>query len=254
MPPAICGARGVGQVYSLTLADLTSETEADSKQSNQGKRALVEPKGRTTMSSVQEERAAFVQMAPAAALEQATQPMTEQSAAKNESGNIDKIREIIFGGHMRDYDQRFTRLEERLIKEGSDLREDTKRRFEVLEMFIKREFEALTDRLQTEQRHREESTQSLSRALTETSQALDAKLMQFDEASARGQRELRAQILDQSRSLSEEIWQKHAEMATALKREVADLHQDKPSRSHLASMFSELAARLNGELKTTPEI
>lgn len=208
------------------------------------------------MSSVQEERAAFVPMASAAGLEQAPQSSTDQGAAtdQGESGNIDKIREIIFGGHMRDYDKRFTRLEERLIKEGSDLREDTKRRFEVLEMFIKREFEALADRLQTEQRHREESTQSLARALAESSQALEAKLLQFDESSARGQRDLRAQILDQSRTLSEEIRQKHAEMSVALEREVAGLHHDKPSRTHLASMFSELAARLNGELKITPEI
>jgi len=195
-------------------------------------------------------------MTPADGLDEASQSATEEAAGtdQGESGNIDKIREIIFGGHMRDYDKRFTRLEARLIKEGADLRDDTKRRFEVLEMFIKREFEALAERLQTEQRHREESDQSLSRALTEVGQALEAKLVQFDESSARGQRDLRTQILDQSRSLSEEIRQKHAEMSTALEREVADLNREKPSRSHLASMFSELAARLNGDLKITAEI
>jgi hypothetical protein len=208
------------------------------------------------MSSVQEERTAFVPVTPAGGVDEASQSATEETAGTDqaESGNIDKIREIIFGGHMRDYDKRFTRLEARLVKEGADLRDDTKRRFEVLEMFIKREFEALAERLQTEQRHREESAQSLSRALTETGQALEAKLVQFDESSARGQRDLRTQILDQSRSLSEEIRQKHAEMSTALEREVADLNHEKPSRSHLASMFTELAARLNGDLKTTTEI
>lgn len=208
------------------------------------------------MSSVQEERTAYVPMSPADELDEAPQSPTEETAGTDpaESGNIDKIREIIFGGHMRDYDKRFTRLEARLIKEGADLRDDTKRRFEVLELFIKREFEALSERLQTEQRHREESAQSLSRSLTETGQALEAKLVQFDETSARGQRDLRTQILDQSRSLSEEIRQKHAEMSSALEREVADLNHEKPSRSHLASMFSELAARLSGDLKINTEI
>jgi len=208
------------------------------------------------MSSVQEERTAFVPVTPTGGLDEAPQSTTEETAGTEqaETGNIDKIREIIFGGHMRDYDKRFTRLEARLIKEASDLRDDTKRRFEVLEMYIKREFEALAERLQTEQRHREESTQSLSRALTETGQALEAKLVKFDESSARGQRDLRTQILDQSRTLSEEIRQKHAEMSTALEREVADLNHEKPSRSHLASMFNELAARLTGDLKTTTEI
>ena len=208
------------------------------------------------MSSVQEERAALVPATPTGGMDDAAQSAPEhaESADPAESGNIDKIREIIFGGHMRDYDKRFMRLEARLIKESADLREETKRRFEVLETFIKREFEALAERLQVEQRHREESVQGLSRALTETGQALEGKLLQFDEGAARGQRDLRQQILDQSRSLSEEIHQKHAEMSTTVEREVANLNHDKPSRSHLASMFSELAARLNGDLKITTEI
>ena len=208
------------------------------------------------MSSVQEKRADYVPATPAGGNNQAAQSPPEEAPAADqpESGNVDKIREIIFGGHMRDYDQRFLRLEARMIKEGTDLREETKRRFDVLEMFIKREFEALSERLQIEQRHREESVQGLSRALTETGQALEGKLLQLDEHSARAQRDLRQQILDQSRSLSDEIHQKHAEMSTAVEREVANLNQDKPSRSHLASMFSELAARLNGDLKITTEI
>ena len=205
------------------------------------------------MSSVQEERAAFVPVTPAGRMD-VDQSERGDAPAADESGNVDKIREIIFGGHMRDYDQRFLRLEARLVKDGADLREETKRRFDVLEMFIKREFEALSERLQIEQRHREESVQGLSRALTETGQALEGKLLQLDEHSARAQRDLRQQILDQSRSLSDEIHQKHAEMSTAVEREVANLNQDKPSRSHLASMFSELAARLNGDLKITTEI
>ena len=207
------------------------------------------------MSSVQEKRTAVVTVAPASGLEDTPQSATEETSATEpaEGGNLDKIREIIFGGQMRDYDKRFTRLEARLVKEGADLRDDTKQRFEILEMFIKREFEALAERLRTEQRHREESTQNLSRSLTETAQALEAKLVQFDEMSARGQRDLRSQILDQSKTLSEEIRQKHAEVSSALEREVADLNHEKPSRSHLASMFSELAARLNGDLNITTE-
>lgn len=207
------------------------------------------------MSSVQKERVAFVPVTPAAPMDGDQSEREDVPAAdQGESGNVDKIREIIFGGHMRDYDQRFLRLEARLVKDGADLREETKRRFDVLEMFIKREFEALAERLQIEQRHREEQVQGLSRTLTETGQALEGKLVQLDEHSARAQRDLRQQILDQSRTLSEEIHQKHAEMSTAIEREVANLNQDKPSRSHLASMFSELAARLNGDLKINTEI
>lgn len=203
------------------------------------------------MSSVQREKAVLVPVTPTGN-DDVTQSKPGTALEDHaETGNIDKIREIIFGGNMRDYDQRFMRLETRLIKEAADLREETKRRFAVLEMYIQREFEALTERMQVEQRHREESVQSLSRALTETGQALETKLTQFDESAARAQRDLRQQLLEQSRTLSEEIQQKHAEMSTTVEQHIASLNHDKPSRSHLASMFTELAARLNGDLKIT---
>ena len=47
------------------------------------------------------------------------------------AGNLDKVRDLIFGGQMRDYDRKFARLEERLAKETADLRderEETSRR------------------------------------------------------------------------------------------------------------------------------
>lgn len=202
------------------------------------------------MSSVKQERAVL-----APVIDEPAQPApgAAEAAEPAEGGNIDKIREIIFGGQMRDYEKRFIRLETRLIKESADLRDETRGRFDVLEMFIKREIDALAERLQIEQRHREESLQAASRALSETAQALESKLAHFDEASARAQRELRQDLLAQSKSLSEEIQQKHAELSTVVEQEVANLHTDKPSRNHLASMFTELAARLNGELKVPTE-
>ena len=33
---------------------------------------------------------------------------------KHEAANVDKIRDIIFGSQMRDYEKRFSRLDERL--------------------------------------------------------------------------------------------------------------------------------------------
>ena len=64
-----------------------------------------------------------------------------------ESGSVDKIRDILFGSQMRDYDKRFARLEERLLKESAELREETRRRFDSLESYIRVEFGSLSDRI-----------------------------------------------------------------------------------------------------------
>src|SRR3954469_18935084 len=88
-------------------------------------------------------------------------------ATLTEASNIDKIRQILFGNQMRDYEKRFSRLEERLLKESADSRDETRKRFDALETFIKNEFEAVSERLRVEQRTREESAQGLSRDLQE---------------------------------------------------------------------------------------
>jgi hypothetical protein len=165
-------------------------------------------------------------------------------------GNVDKIREIIFGGQMRDYEKRFKLLETRLIQESAELREDTRQRLEILESFVKRELDALSDRLLGEQRAREDATQGTLRALNDAGQAFEAKHAQLETNHAKSQRDLREQILDHAKSLRDEIRQRHEDMSSALGREVAGLDDHKASRSDLASLFSELAVRLNGDLTT----
>jgi DNA anti-recombination protein RmuC len=197
------------------------------------------------MSSVKEDQAASSEQLTAAT----DRAQVEGGGKLAESGNIDKIRQILFGNQMRDYEKRFSRLEERLLKESADLRDETRKRFDALETFIKNEMEALTGRLQSEQRTREESAQSLSRELQESSKSLEKKLGDFDEQNSRSQRDLRQQILDQSKSLSDEIRHKNEEIKAALAREVAELSHDKTDRAALAALFSEVALRLNDEFK-----
>ena len=173
----------------------------------------------------------------------------DNESVNSEAGNVDKIREILFGGQMRAYDKRFVRLEERFAKEASDLREETKNLFKALEVFVKSEFEALTNRLQAEQRSRDESVQGVSRELHETAKALESKLQQFDAQTTQTHRDLRQQLLDQSQTLSDEIRRKHEEVSALLERELAALDKDKTGRASLSALFSEVALRLNNDFK-----
>ena len=54
----------------------------------------------------------------------------EKNAANGElreGANVDKIRDILFGSNMREYEKRFARLEERLTKSSDALRDDLKK-------------------------------------------------------------------------------------------------------------------------------
>ena len=174
---------------------------------------------------------------------------TNGAGAEPDMGNIDKIREILFGGHMRDYDRRFSRVEEQLVKESLELREDTRKRFEALEAFVKAELAALNDRLQAEQRTRDDAVSGLWRGVHESSQALSAKLGEAQEQTARAHSELRQQILSQSKDLNDEMRRKQDEVTALIQREVADLNHGKTDRSSLATLLTEMAMRLNNDLK-----
>ena len=174
---------------------------------------------------------------------------TNGADVEPDMGNIDKIREILFGGHMRDYDRRFSRVEEQLVKESLELREDTRKRFEALEAFVKAELAALTDRLQAEQRTRDDAISGLWSGVHESSRALSTKLGEAQEQSSRAHSELRQQILSQSKDLNDEMRRRQDDVTALIQREVAALNHGKTDRSSLATLLTEMAMRLNNDLK-----
>ncbi|MCF2147306.1 hypothetical protein IQ276_012945 [Desmonostoc muscorum LEGE 12446] len=168
----------------------------------------------------------------------------------SESRNLDKVREILVGNHIRDIEKRFTRLEERLIQEVSSVRDETKKRLDSLENYVKQEVDSLTQRLKNEQTERDEQVRAVAEENKSITITLEKKFTQFDEQTTNTQRELREQILKQSKSLQDDIQKKSEEILALLDREAQELRRDKTDRSNLAAMFTELAVRLNAENKS----
>ncbi len=167
------------------------------------------------------------------------------TAPAADGSNLDKVRDILFGNQVREYDKRFSRLEERVIKECATVRDDTRKRLDSLESFLKNELESLSERLKHEHSTRDEAVKALAQESKEMTASLERKLSQFDEQTSNSQREVRQHILDQSKSLYDEIRQKTNEMLAALEREAQELRHDKTDSSTLAALFTELAIRLN---------
>lgn len=161
------------------------------------------------------------------------------------SGNLDKVRELLFGNQVKDFDKRFNRLEERLVKECDRLRDDTRKRLDSLETYIHNEVESLTEGLKAEQAQRDEAVKEMDQNLKDTTKSLEKKIGQLDEQSNQKQRELRQQILDQSKSLDDEMRQKYEAILSVVEREVQELRSDKTDRSTLATLFTQLAMQLN---------
>jgi uncharacterized phage infection (PIP) family protein YhgE len=169
--------------------------------------------------------------------------------SEGQGANVDKIRDILFGSQMRDYEKRFARLEETVSKAIDTLREDMTKRFDTLSNFVQQEVDSLSQRLKTEKAERTESAKEISREIKEAAKALEKKLGQMEEQMADGQSELRAKLLEHSKTFNNEIEKLRRDASAALDREVTTLRTEKTDREGLADLFAEFSLRLKNDLE-----
>ncbi len=172
----------------------------------------------------------------------AKQTLSEADAGSE--GSVDKIRDILFGSQMRDYERKFSQLEERIMKEVNRLREEQEKRLASLDQSIDRELKSLVKRLSGEHDDRLAAEQDLSEALASHAEQLRAELAGLNENLKHTAGELQQQIEQQSHSLNEEIGARQAETGDQLARETGSLREQKVDRSALSALFNELAARI----------
>jgi NTP pyrophosphatase (non-canonical NTP hydrolase) len=166
---------------------------------------------------------------------------------RSASGNLDKIRDILFGAQAREHERHFAQLEQHLIREASDLRNDLKRRFETLESYIKKEVDALTSRLTKEQEVRGESVTSLTQELTQLAATLENRARQLEMQAAQAQTHVLQQLTERTSELATDVRTRHAEATSALKQAVHDLRAEKTDRAALAAILMEASKRLSDD-------
>lgn len=79
--------------------------------------------------------------------------------------NIAKVRNLLFGPNMAEYEKRFRQVEDQLEKQVALIGEQNKKMFTSLELFVKEEVKSLTEQLKQEQRDRVDSLKKLQTEL-----------------------------------------------------------------------------------------
>jgi len=164
-------------------------------------------------------------------------------------GNIDKIRDILFGGHMRDYDKRFKRMEDRYSQETTHLRDDLAQRIRALEELLNSEVDGLTEKAKTDRQERQAAHQEVLYTVNSLKNELNARVTQLDEQFAKDVKQMRQQMHSKFQELVTQMRQQNDNLVGMVKQEVGHLQEDKVSRTDLASFFSEFALRLNKDPK-----
>lgn len=139
-------------------------------------------------------------------------------AEKNEArrNGIEQVREILFGEQLREIERKLARLESRFGGGVDDARKELGRRISDLEAYVRGEVEALTARLDDERNARVQTYAQQASETRDTVAQFESRVNRLDEASSRGLRELRRQLLDQSKSLLEEVGRTREELLAVL--------------------------------------
>lgn len=171
-----------------------------------------------------------------------------------EVGNVTKIREILFGSQMREYEKHILSLEQRLNRETQRLHDDIMKRIDALETFCKEELAAQQQRSKAEKGERTEAVKEISLELRDLGKAVAMRLDQMDEDSSKNQSEFRSRILEQSKKLSSEIDSTRRDITVVMDQALLALSEEKTDRVQLGDLLTELGMRLRGDFELPEEI
>lgn len=173
----------------------------------------------------------------------------QQMAAKESSDqpteeNVDKIREIIFGGQMRDYELRFEELETHIKQTHDRLSERLAQKIEHMEAFMRQEFDSVSSRIDKEQSNRHEQNENDQANLRDMERSIESRFADLDQQLSTESSAIRSTLEEQRAELVDLVKQTHEQLGTLLDGSSRELTEKKVAREELAAMLAEVAERL----------
>jgi DNA-directed RNA polymerase subunit F len=176
-------------------------------------------------------------------------PSTPELSTADGAGdsNIDQLREIIFGGQLREYERRFARMEAGVAKELADVREEVRARCTALEKHLRDELESVMIELRTVQQSRAAEERRLSQSILDAAKGAEDRIAALADLVTRENRDLRAQLREQTKAITDDVQRRHADLLALSERSAAELRDGKAGRTDLSALLMEVALRLRGE-------
>ena len=175
-----------------------------------------------------------------------TRPDNGAASAEAPPESLDKVRDILFGGQMRAVESRLQGLESRLLQAQDSLRTEFTKQVDALDGTLQKEVQGLADRLTAERAKRTEELKSLGAQLKEALQNLEQRHLKLEATSGEADADLREGILQHSKAVSADLSRLAERLTAELTRSFQELKAEKASLSALASLFSDMASRLDG--------
>ena len=171
--------------------------------------------------------------------------VTETDGFKTETENLSKIRDIIFGTQMRDYENRFVSIEKHFQQSIRDLQSSVEARLHKLDLQIQRMEKEINTKLDSERQARHAALEAEAKQRDAVGEKLSADILHLDEKASMAAADL-DQLLDaKTTQLEKEFEQQAEDLESKLQKTHVDLSDTKLDRHLMAEMLLELAQRIN---------
>ncbi|MGB3263758.1 MAG: hypothetical protein WBA89_07345 [Microcoleus sp.] len=161
-------------------------------------------------------------------------------------GNIDQIRDIIFGAQLREYDNRFDKIDSEL----SMMQQDVQTRLEQIKAVLSAEIKVAVDSLEKKVKSLTSNTQEesadLRQQIDRVNRKFSSSIESLDEAIDNQTSSIRDELSQTRERLSEETRTLKTQVFEELDRRFSMLRDVKVSRDDMAEILFELGMRLKG--------
>lgn len=166
-------------------------------------------------------------------------------------GNVEQIREILFGGHIRAFDERFDLVEARLSKESTNLRKAIEKRVLELERLLGEYREEASDQLNAETSNRDLALNKMELAMASARMDAENQMAEMQDRHDSELKSMQAEFKAEFKAVRAELKAAHKELNTALnrnertqERRAEKLDHDKVTRKDLSSFLTDVAKKL----------
>ena len=168
-------------------------------------------------------------------------------------GNIDQIRDIIFGAHLREYTSRLDKAESDI----SGLQQDVRDRLNDLKVILASELraavESIDKRLKTISNSTQEESADLRQQFDRINRKFTNSLETLDETVESQRVSLRDELAQTREGLQNDNRELRSLVLEELDRHFSILREDKISKDDMAELLFELGMRLKGS-EFVPEL
>jgi hypothetical protein len=165
-----------------------------------------------------------------------------------EAVGVDKIRDLLFGNQMQDYDRRFAKLEERLHQRFKEIESDSARNLSAFESNSKKQVESLASQLREEKDLRADADKEIERTSREQNQGVEKRLRALSDQLGQLERDTADRLTAEVQSLREDIKRRNDDIQHTMEKMFAELSNVKTDRNLLAGLFVEVAKCLSQDV------